>query len=244
MEGPFLISAINSSQKISFKRLNRPFVEISLRNLLNTTVLNTIYGILDGILAYSNYNIQVNASNSRGYLLTNRVKVETFKSGPSELLSPEFVTSTSTSIKLEWFEPILINSNDPTIFYKMDYKIKLLWNLNGTIDSPQYNSTIITLFSTPTLITQYTLKNLQPYTAYTFQLTAFNSFGECKSEWTRDFYTQEEIPRRQNPPLVSNFTSKSAFLKWEACSIPNGIITNFIINGFELKPYLYKSLRV
>lgn len=119
VEGPFLMSAINSTEKISFKRLNKPFVEIALRNLLNTTISNTIYGILDGILAYSNYNIQVNASNSQGFLLSNRVKLETFKSGPSELIVPQFVASTSNTIRIEWFEPILVNSNDQTIFYKV-----------------------------------------------------------------------------------------------------------------------------
>lgn len=122
VEGPFLTGSslvASSAEKVVLKRLNKPFVQVSTRNMLNTTVSNTIYGILDGILAFSNYNLVVNASNTQGFVISNQVNVETFKSGPSDLLTPQFVSATSTSIKLEWFEPILINSNDPTIFYKV-----------------------------------------------------------------------------------------------------------------------------
>lgn len=86
-------------------------------NLLNTTIMNTKYGIIEGILPYSSYFLQVNATNRQGFVLSNRVRVETFKSGPQYLMPPQLVASTSSSIQIEWLEPILINSDDRIIFY-------------------------------------------------------------------------------------------------------------------------------
>jgi usherin len=121
VEGPFLIEFSTKQEKIAYIRENKPLLEYVTYNLLNTTLANTKYGILDRILAYSSYTLRVNASNSRGFLLSNRVKVETLKSGPDDLLEPQLVSASSTSLQVEWFEPILINSDDKIIFYKVNY---------------------------------------------------------------------------------------------------------------------------
>lgn len=121
---------------------------------------------------------------------------------------------------------------------KLVYREKRIWDSNGTISDPQYDPQVVSVISSPTLSTQYTVKNLVPFTAYSFQLTAVNSFGECKSEWSEDYYTHEELPRRQSTPIVQNFTSRSAFIEWTPCSIPNGLILYYKLLVFELKPQL------
>lgn len=229
VNGPFLLD-FNTKEAVLILKNNSEFTKIQNLNLLNTTIYNTKYGILDRILPYSVYSIQVNASNSKGFLLSNRVQVETVKSNPDIIIPPQLVYSQSRSLKIEWFEPILINSEDRVIFYQLTYRIKYIWNSNGTILTPFYQKETITLFSTKSLATFYVLTNLTPYTAYSFQLTASNSYGEAKSEWSEDYYTKEELPRIQPAPRVLNFTSTSVLLEWSPAQVPNGLITSYRIN--------------
>jgi hypothetical protein len=131
-----------------------------------------------------------------------------------------------------------------TLNIKLDYRIKPIWTSNGTIVDPICDTQVISIFPTRTLSTQFTLRNLQPYTAYSFQLTAINSYGECKSDWSEDYYTEEELPRQQMPPNVLNYTSTSAQLEWKPPLIPNGIILYYRLNAFELRPQLVKCKEV
>ena len=67
---------------ISYKKQNKSFFKIDTLNLFNTTIMNTRYGIIDKILPFSVYSLQINASNSKGFILSNKISLETFKSIP------------------------------------------------------------------------------------------------------------------------------------------------------------------
>ena len=216
-------------------------------NLLNTTVFNTKYGIVDRILSYSTYQVFVNATNSKGFILSNRVTVETFKSGPSLAIPPQLLSKQSRQLKIEWYDPILINSEDKIIFFQVNYRFKYLWNANGTIRDPKWESKIITIFQTRTLATTYTLNNLIPYTAYSFQLVVSNKYGQSTSDWSQDFTTLEEIPKFQHPPELIYIKEDSASIKWKPPKEPNGLIITFTIYVLEYKLedkhlYPYKNI--
>ena len=224
VNGPYLIEYENLEELLESIKSNKPFLLIENLNLLNTTVYNTKYGIFDRILPYSSYMVQVNASNSKGFILSNQVKVETFKSIPDLVISPQLVDTNSTSLKIEWYNPILINSEDRTTFFQVDYKTKYLWNSEGSINEPVYEKEIKTLFKNKTLATTFTLANLTPSSAYSFQLIASNTYGQSKSEWSNEYLTKEERPKFQDPPEIVNFTSKSVFISWKNPLRPNGLI--------------------
>ena len=123
VKGPFLIP-LNSTQVIEFLKAGKPLTEIKTHNLLNSTMMNTIYGIMDGILPNSIYNIIINASNSKGFLLSNQVKVATFASIPGKVMPPQLVSSTSNTMQIEWYNPILANSNDTLFYFQVYSKVK------------------------------------------------------------------------------------------------------------------------
>lgn len=242
VNGPFLLD-LTMEQKVEYLKSNKPITQVLNLNLLNTTVLNTKYGLLDRILAYSTYFIQVNASNTKGYLLSNIVKVETLKTSPELLLMPQLVKSESRMVKVEWYDPMLINSDDRIIFFKLAYRRKFLWNSQGLIPSPDYEQPVW-IYATRTLATQYTLENLTPHTAYSFQLIATNSYGECRSEWSEDYLTAEEPPLEQAAPSVLNYTATSVYLAWSVPRIANGIIIAYKLTVFEYQSKLNRICEV
>ena len=227
--GQFLLDFNLSTDALDFIKQNKPFTKVFTLNLLNTTVFNTKYGILDRLLPNSEYTIQINASNTKGYLLSNKVTVKTLTAAPDLLIPPQLVSTTFCSIKLEWYEPILLNSDDHILFYQVEYKIKYLWNSSGFIKNPVYERKIFRIFSEKTSTTIYTLTGLRPYTAYMFQLTVFNSLGEAKSEWTTDFLTNEHLPSFQDRPNIIEFGSNYTVIEWHQPQISNGIIIEFQI---------------
>jgi usherin len=231
--GPFLVDFNLSTDAIDFIKQNKPFIEVTTLNLVNTTIFNTKYGILDRILPYSEYRVQINASNTKGYLLSNIVKVETLKSNPDLLIPPQLVSSTWSSLKLEWYEPILLNSDDRILFYQIEYKIKYLWNSAGVISNPVYERKIFRVFSEKSSSTLYTLTGLRAYTAYMFQLSVYNSYGEEKSEWTKDYITEENVPSAQDRPTAVEFGSNYTIIEWRQPQVSNGIITSFQILVFK-----------
>jgi hypothetical protein len=66
-----------------------------------------------------------------------------------------------------------------------------------------------------------------------FQLTVYNSYGETRSEWTRDLITAEHTPAGQEPPRVIEFGSNNTVVEWRQPSSANGIITSYQILVFK-----------
>ncbi len=223
--GPFLVD-FTLNEAVEMKRRGKQFTEQLTLNLLNTTVLNTKYGIIDPILPFSTYSIVVNASNSKGFVLSNVVQVETFKTKPEQLIPPQLVQSESRSMKIEWFDAILLNSDDGELFYQVEYRVKRLWTSNGLVEEPSWDSKLNSIFASDTLATTFNLSNLIPFTAYSFRLIIKNTFGSSKSEWSDEYLTKEELPTKQNPPLVVNVTSTSVYLKWNPPEHSNGKIVS------------------
>lgn len=165
--------------------------------------------------------------------MSNTINLETLKSIPDLVVTPQVVSSRSNSLQIEWYDPILANSDDKIFYFLVDYRVKNIWNENGTIEKPVYESKVYSLFSSKTLTKTFTLTNLKPYTAFSFQVTAINSYGESRSEYSEDYYTREEAPKFQDEPKILEITSKSVYLTWVGPKIPNGIIRNYRLHALK-----------
>lgn len=202
-------------------------------NLLNTTISNTRYGVLSHILPFSEYIVQVIGSNSKGFLTSNCVAVQTWKTAPGMALPPKSVLTTPFSICLEWNEPLLLNSDDDLLFYQIDYRVKYLWNSSGYIESPSYQDEVYQVLKEPSSSRSFTLTELRPYTAYSFKLAVSNSFGETTSSWSEDIITNESTPSNQSQPVVLAYGSSYVLLEWKAPNISNGLIINYNLLVFK-----------
>jgi hypothetical protein len=202
-------------------------------NILNTTVMNIKYGIVDRILPFSLYNLKVIASNTKGQIESNTISVKTFPDKPDLVLPPELVKSEWCSLTIKWSQPILINSDDQLIYYQVEYRIKALWNEQGPIYN-DYFENFKNIFAANTLATVHTLNNLNPFTGFSFRLVASNTFGTSVSHWSEMFTTNETNPMGQNSPLILNFGSRSAELNWTPPNASNGIINIYTIDVYKV----------
>ena len=122
---------LNSTDLIEYHRDKKPFTTFRTLNLLNTTIMNTRYGIMDKILPYSVYVVQVNASNMKGYVLSGEVEVSTLKSIPEGIIAPQKVYATANTMQIEWYEPMLANSADVMFYFEVFLWVNdLLFSLN------------------------------------------------------------------------------------------------------------------
>lgn len=216
VEGSFLVRKIITDSKNQtirdYRIINRKY------NLLNATKINTKFGIVEKILPFSDYLVQVNATNTKGYIVSNKVKVSTPKTAPDIILPPELVKAFPRALRLKWRPPILINSDDKAIYYQLEYK-----HVN-TKNDPNINTKIIQVFENATILNEHTVENLTPYSSYEFRLIASNAFGKDVSEWSDEINTTQDIPREQASPKVLSFNSTNALIEWKPPNITNGRI--------------------
>lgn len=135
---------------------------------------------IEGLLPYSEYNVQVNGSNTIGYILSN-IRTISMPPGRPVGLSPPVLSSHSYDrIVCTWKDPLRNNAPGHSLF-QLQYRHA----------SPPF--TEVSVFDEETRQMSYTLEGLQPYTQYEFLLTAFNAHGSISSNWT-SIYTKEFKP--------------------------------------------------
>ena len=232
LRGNFL-NNFTKAQIASLKLSGFQFVSSRSLNLLNATIMNTRYGILDQILPFTNYTVYVNASNSKGFVMSDEVNIVTSKAMPDLLIPPQFVAAKTDSLQVEWYAPILVNSDDFVFYFQLEYKVKYLWDINGSIQRPKYENNVSQVFYAKTLARSHVLTKLRPFTAYSFRLTAGNSFGETRSDWSEDYLTLPDIPNSLDDPALVNLTTSTAFIKWKSPQNSNGKINAFKIYVYE-----------
>ncbi len=196
--------------------------------------MNTHYGIIDKILPYSHYSIQVNASNLRGYILSSQVQLTTFTSIPEGIIPPQKVKATSNTLQIEWYPPVLSNSADSMFYYQVEYRLKYMWNSQERIENATYEPKIIQIFTIKTISKFHSLQGLVPFTAYSFRLTTSNNFGESKSDWSDDYFTQEAFPQGQKEPQINEITARGAKISWQPPKVSNGFIRFYTLNIFSV----------
>ncbi|XP_053315134.1 usherin [Spea bombifrons] len=168
-----------------------------------------------GLVPFSDYSIRINASNSQGYLISDTILITLPPGAPDGVLPPRVSAGTPTSLQVVWSTPV--RNNAPGF-----PRYRLQMRATDATDE------ITDLYTGPTASFTYTVKDLQPFTAYHLRIGAFNKYGGTNSNWTVMF-TEEDRPGHINPPSFSSVKARSLTITWQHPLQPNGIITHYNI---------------
>eukprot|EP00062_Callorhinchus_milii_P018719 gi/632972566/ref/XP_007902721.1/ PREDICTED: usherin [Callorhinchus milii] len=171
-----------------------------------------IWVSVGGLLPYSDYTVQINASNSQGYVMSELAAITMPPGAPDGVLPPRLSSATPTSLQVAWSAPA--HNNAPGLpRYQLQTRLA---HSTGDISD---------LLPNPTAALSYAATGLRPYTAYEFRLIASNRYGSIISEWAR-MVTAEDRPGLMDPPFLLDVKSQSLLVMWQHPSQPNGNITH------------------
>ncbi|KYO43601.1 usherin isoform J [Alligator mississippiensis] len=182
------------------------------RILYNSRDFN-VWVPIRGLIPFSNYTVQVNASNSQGSLISDPVKIVMPPGAPDGVLPPRLSSATPTSLQVVWSTPV--RNNAPGL---PSYRLQM---------RPKHSTDeILELLSSPTASLSYIVRDLQPYTVYEMRLNVSNGYGNTYSDWV-PMITAEDSPGPIDPPLVLNVTSRAVTIIWQHPLKQNGNITHY-----------------
>ncbi|NXL36266.1 USH2A protein, partial [Glaucidium brasilianum] len=170
---------------------------------------------IKGLIPFSNYTVQVNASNSQGSLISDAITIVMPPGAPDGVMPPRLSSATPTSLQVVWSTPVRNNApGSPS------YRLQMRRRHSA--------GDILDLLSSPTASLQHRVGDLQPHTEYEMRVVASNSYGNAYSNWTA-MTTAEDKPGPLDPPLLLNVTARAASIIWQHPLKPNGIITHYNI---------------
>ncbi|XP_058895005.1 usherin [Kogia breviceps] len=172
--------------------------------------------LIDGLVPFTNYTVQVNVSNSQGSLISDPVMISMPPGAPDGVLPPRLSSATPTSLQVVWSTPARNNApGSPRYQLQMRPGNSTHWFLE--------------LFSNPSASLSYEVRDLQPYTEYEFRLVVSNGFGSAHSSWIL-FITAEDKPGPIDPPILRDVKSRMMLVTWQHPLKCNGIITHYNIH--------------
>ncbi|XP_033110841.1 usherin-like [Anneissia japonica] len=168
--------------------------------------------LIDGLIPYTTYNIQVQGMNTKGSLTSNTEPATMPAGSPDGVFPPVVSAIDATSIQAVWTAPGRNNApGQPT--YQLLFRPTQQPGLQEE------------LFASATSVDSFTKYSLTPYTEYDFKLIASNGFGQTESDWTSTF-TKEATPGPIDPPMATVIDGTTLQVTWELADQPNGIITH------------------
>ncbi|XP_041418335.1 usherin [Xenopus laevis] len=198
-----------------FKNEGNTFAVFNGQNILHRSQESNRWVFLSGLVPYSDYSIYINASNSKGFLISDPILITMPPAAPDGVLPPRLSSATPTSLQVVWSTPA--RNNAPGM---PNYRLQMR-SLNPTNE-------IRELYSGPSTSIIYPINDLQPFTPYDLRITASNAYGETKSNWTTMF-TKEDKPGTIEPPVLTIVQSRSIKITWQPPHKPNGILTHYNI---------------
>ncbi|NXU70580.1 USH2A protein, partial [Oreotrochilus melanogaster] len=162
---------------------------------------------MSGVQPYQEYSYQLRACTVAGCTDSSKVVAVTVQGVPEHVQPPDVSTLNSTSLHLSWIAP-----KKP----------------NGIIREYQISQVGKGLIYTDAASRmQYTLSGLQPYTNYSFVLTACTSAG-CASSQPLSGQTLQAAPHGVWPnPHHIIVSSTEVEIYWSEPKKPNGLITEY-----------------
>nr|XP_031294235.1 usherin [Camelus dromedarius]XP_031294237.1 usherin [Camelus dromedarius] len=170
---------------------------------------------IDGLVPFTNYSVQVNASNSQGSLISDPVMIAMPPGAPDGVLPPRLSSATPTSLQVVWSTPARHSAPGSP-------RYQLQMRPGGSSRGLQE------LFSNPSASLSYEVRDLQPYTEYEFRVVASNGFGSAHSSWI-PFMTAEDKPGPIDPPILLDVKSRMVLVTWQHPLKCNGVITHYNI---------------
>ncbi|XP_036133319.1 usherin [Molossus molossus] len=174
-----------------------------------------LWVLIHGLVPFTDYAVQVNASNTQGSLMSDPAKVVMPPGAPDGLLPPRLLAATPTSLQVVWSTPARNNApGSPR------YRLQM---------RPGHASRVLLeLFSSPSASLSHEVSDLQPHTGYEFRLVASNEFGSALSPWIL-FMTTEDRPGPIDPPILLDVKSRTMSVTWWHPVRSNGVITHYNI---------------
>ncbi|XP_048258912.1 usherin-like [Haliotis rufescens] len=176
----------------------------------DTTVYQLI--TITGLIPMSGYTVQVNASNTRSFILSATAQADLPPGSPDGVRPPVLVSETSTSIRVTWQAVGRVNAEEDAA-YILQFREKR-------------PSAIIQDVFGPTVTLSYLKQNLLPFNEYEFRLQAFNSLGSTYSTWVPQV-TKQDRPVGLDPPTIAEVQARYISLTWIRPLNPNGIIREY-----------------
>ncbi|XP_040523223.1 usherin isoform X2 [Gallus gallus] len=170
---------------------------------------------IKGLIPFSNYTVQVKASNSQSSLMSDTITIVMPPGAPDGVMPPRLSSATPTSLQVVWSTPVRNNAPGAP-----SYRLQMRQRHSA--------GDILELLSSPTASLQHSIRDLQPYTEYEVRVVASNGYGHAYSNWT-SMTTAEDKPGPLDPPLLLNATSRAASITWQHPLKQNGIITHYNI---------------
>ncbi|XP_077967518.1 usherin-like isoform X1 [Styela clava] len=193
----------------------RDFREVHEKRILHIGGKADQWIRIEGLLPYTDYVVQVNASNSKGFVISNMRTVSMPPGAPDGVENPDLLPTSPYEIVATWKDPARNNAPGNAYFQLQYRRVTPLENEKDA-------------FSKRTRQMSFTLRDLKPYEEYEFLLIAINSFGSTSSEWTR-IHTQQTSPQFVAKPYVYDILPWSLSLKWKPPAVPNGVVQNYTI---------------
>ncbi|XP_071962430.1 usherin-like isoform X2 [Antedon mediterranea] len=195
------------------------YISTETGNYNTYTTTRTLYNgtesvtpvLIEGLIPYTTYNIQVEGRNSEGSLTSNTEPATMPAGSPDGVFPPVLTALGPTSIQAVWTSPGRNNAPGQALF-------QLLFR------PTQQPGLQEELFTSPTSVNSFIKSTLTPYTEYDFKLIANNGFGQTESDWTSTF-TMEDTPGPIDPPMATVIDGNTLQVTWQLADRPNGIIT-------------------
>lgn len=167
---------------------------------------------------FTTYGFEVIAFNSVGNVSSGFTTMRTEETAPSFVDPPVPTVLSANEILLSWSQPAELNG------ILLGYQIYL----GGTV--------LLT-----TSLTSYTHTGLEPFTEYSYILEACTN-GGCTNSSTSSNTTFEALPDGVSDPVISQLQARSLSLTWQPPTMPNGIITEFILTLTNNNTVLFRGL--
>ncbi|KAM5206303.1 usherin isoform 2-T2 [Hipposideros larvatus] len=174
-----------------------------------------LWVLVDGLVPFTNYTVQVNVSNSQGSLTSDPTTIAMPPGAPDGVLPPRLSSATPTSLQVVWSTPARNNAPGSP---RYQLQMRPGHSAHGFLE----------IFSNPSASLGYEVRDLQPYTEYEFRLVASNGFGSTRSSWTL-FVTAEDRPGPVDPLILLDVKSRTMLATWQHPLKCNGVITHYNI---------------
>ncbi|KAI5940642.1 Usherin [Manis javanica] len=183
--------------------------------VMHSSEETNLWVLIDGLVPFCNYTVQVNVSNSQGSLISDPVTVAMPSGAPDGVLPPRLSSATPTSLRVVWSTPARNNAPGSP---RYQLQMRPGPSTHGFLE----------LFSSPSASLSYEVRDLQPYTEYELRLVASNGFDSAQSSWIL-FMTTEDKPGPVDPPILLDVKSRMMLVTWQHPLRSNGVITHYNI---------------
>ena len=185
-------------------RINPDSTQSQIHTVLNTDILTFID---TGLLPFSVYQYAISAENSVGLIQSNFASQQTDEGVPEGIAPPTVQTMLPTEMLIQWLPPALPNG------------------VITSYDVTRDGNIIISLSNA----LEYLDTNLDPFTYYSYQITACNTRGGCVTSDTTVNRTLQSIPVGVIAPSLIALSFSEVEVRWDPPTKPNGIIQHYML---------------